>query len=450
MQRFCKSSFARKGEMEGAFISSKDNSKERNIHRMNEIYDQVKALCQGAKFAAPALAGATGEVRNNVLAAFAALLRQNAEKILTANEADMAAARESGLSAAMMDRLLLTPARLEDIACAMEALVMQEDPIGLGTVRTRPNGMEIKRVRVPLGVVGVIFESRPNVSADIAGLCIKSGNAAVLRGGKEAIRSNTAIVETARAALTGQGLPADCVSLIPFTDRAGAQALMDMRGLVDVLIPRGGKGLIQNVVENAKVPVIETGAGNCHLYIHRDADMDMAVSIAVNAKTSRPSVCNAIETILVHQDIAPAVLPRLQQALESRGVELRCCPRTLAIIKGAAAGESDWTTEYDDLIVAVKIVDFLEEAVAHINRYSTGHSETIVTRDTAAASYFTGAIDSACVYVNVSTRFTDGGCFGLGAEVGIATQKLHARGPLGLAALTTEKYIISGNGQIRT
>ncbi len=417
---------------------------------MNEIYDQVKSLCQRAKAAAPALAGATGETRNNVLTTFAALLRQNEQKILAANEADMAAARESGLSAAMMDRLLLTPARLEEIACAMEALVMQEDPIGLGTVRTRPNGMEIKRIRVPLGVVGVIFESRPNVSADIAGLCIKSGNAAVLRGGKEAIRSNTAIVETARAALTAHGLPADCVSLIPFTDRAGAQSLMETRGLVDVLIPRGGKGLIQSVVENAKVPVIETGAGNCHLYIHADADADMAVSIAVNAKTSRPSVCNAIETILVHRDIAGSILPRLQEALGSRGVELRCCHRTLAVIQGVAATEADWTTEYDDLIVAVKIVDSLEEAVDHINRYSTGHSETIVTRDTAAASYFTGAVDSACVYVNVSTRFTDGGCFGLGAEVGIATQKLHARGPLGLAALTTEKYIISGEGQIRT
>ncbi len=417
---------------------------------MNEIYDQVRALCQRAKAAAPTLAGATGETRNNVLATFAALLRQNKEKILSANEADMAAARESGLSAAMMDRLLLTPARLEEIACAMEALVMQEDPIGLGTVRTRPNGMEIKRIRVPLGVVGVIFESRPNVSADIAGLCIKSGNAAVLRGGKEAIRSNMAIVEVVRAALTARGLPADCVSLIPFVDRTGAQALMEMRGLVDVLIPRGGKGLIQNVVENARVPVIETGAGNCHLYIHGDADVDMATSIAVNAKTSRPSVCNAIETILIHQDIAGTILPQLQEALEGRGVELRCCPRTLAVIKGEPAKETDWATEYDDLIVAVKIVDSLEEAVDHINRYSTGHSETIVTRDTAAASYFTRAVDSACVYVNVSTRFTDGGCFGLGAEVGIATQKLHARGPLGLAALTTEKYIISGDGQIRT
>ncbi len=416
---------------------------------MNEICDQVKALCQHAKSAAPALASAAGEIRNNVLASFAALLRQNQQRILLANEADMTAARESGLSDAMMDRLLLTPARLEDIAAAMEALVMQEDPIGLGTVRTRPNGMEIKRIRVPLGVVGVIFESRPNVSADIAGLCIKSGNAAVLRGGKEAIRSNTAIVEIVREALSAHGLPADCVSLIPFTDRAGAQALMEMRGLVDVLIPRGGKGLIQNVVENAKVPVIETGAGNCHLYIHRDADADMAVSIAINAKTSRPSVCNAIETILVHQDMADLILPRLQEALESRGVELRCCPRTLAVIGGKAAKEADWATEYDDLIAAVKIVDSLEEAVAHINRYSTGHSETIVTKNTAAASYFTGAVDSACVYVNVSTRFTDGGCFGLGAEVGIATQKLHARGPLGLAALTTEKYIITGDGQIR-
>lgn len=417
---------------------------------MEELYEKVKDLCAEAKAAAPALARASGETRNGVLSAFAALLRKDAEKILSANGEDMEAARRSGLSAAMQDRLLLTPDRLEEIARAMEALVMQDDPIGLGTVQTRPNGMEIKHVRVPLGVVGVIFESRPNVSADIAGLCIKSGNAAVLRGGKEAIRSNTAIVETVRQALSMYGLSQTCVSLLPFTDRAGAAALMEMRGLIDVLIPRGGKGLIQNVVENAKVPVIETGAGNCHLYIHADADADMAISLAVNGKTSRPSVCNAIETILIHREAAPALLPRLQEELERRGVELRCCPVTLQYIQGKAAAEADWATEYDDLIVAVKVVDSIEEAVAHINRYSTGHSEAIVTRDLGAASYFTEAVDSACVYVNASTRFTDGGCFGLGAEVGIATQKLHARGPLGVGALTTEKYIISGSGQIRT
>lgn len=416
---------------------------------MHDIFEKVKDLCEKAKAAAPALAGASGEVRNSVLSAFAALLRQNQEKILTANAADMDAARESGLSAAMMDRLLLTPARLEEIAGAMEALVLQDDPIGLGSVQTRPNGMEIKHIRVPLGVVGVIFESRPNVSADIAGLCIKSGNAVVLRGGKEAIRSNTAIAETAEDALEACGLSRSCVSLIPFTDRAGAQALLEMRGLIDVLIPRGGKGLIQNVVENAKVPVIETGAGNCHLYVHKDGDLDMAVSIAVNAKTSRPSVCNAIETILVHRDAAAAVLPRLKEELEARDVELRGCPKTVKIIDINAADETDWAAEYDDLIVAVKVVDSIEEAVTHINRYSTNHSESIITRDINAAAYFTGAVESACVYVNVSTRFTDGGCFGLGAEVGIATQKLHARGPLGLSALTTEKYIISGNGQIR-
>lgn len=416
---------------------------------MHDIFEKVKDLCEKAKAAAPALAGASGEVRNSVLTAFAALLRKNQEKILTANAADMDAARESGLSAAMMDRLLLTPARLEEIAGAMEALVLQDDPIGLGSVQTRPNGMEIKHIRVPLGVVGVIFESRPNVSADIAGLCIKSGNAVVLRGGKEAIRSNTAITETAENALKACGLPRSCVSLIPFTDRAGAQALMEMRGLIDVLIPRGGKGLIQNVVENAKVPVIETGAGNCHLYVHKDGDLDMAVSIAVNAKTSRPSVCNAVETILVHREAAAAFLPRLKQELEARNVELRGCPKTVKIIDINAADETDWATEYDDLIVAVKVVDSIEEAVAHINRYSTNHSESIITKDMTAAAYFTGAVESACVYVNVSTRFTDGGCFGLGAEVGIATQKLHARGPLGLSALTTEKYIISGNGQIR-
>lgn len=416
---------------------------------MSDIRTEITALCREAKAAAPSLAAASGAVRDQVLTEFASLLRRRTDAILAANAADMEAAREAGLSEAMQDRLLLTEARLSEIAAAMEALAAQPDPIGLGTVETRPNGLEIKRVRVPLGVVGVIFESRPNVSADIAGLCIKSGNAAVLRGGKEAIRSNTALVETVRLALLKNGLPEACVSLVPFTQREGATALMEARGLVDVLIPRGGKGLIQNVVENASVPVIETGAGNCHLYIHSDADPDMATSIAVNAKTSRPSVCNAIETVLVHRDAAAVMLPRLRDALCPLGVELRGDAETVAAIGCKAAVEADWETEYDDLILAVKVVDSLTEAVVHINNYSTGHSEAIVTKDLTAANTFTAAVDSACVYVNASTRFTDGGCFGLGAEVGISTQKLHARGPLGVAALTTEKYIVNGSGQIR-
>lgn len=416
----------------------------------NQVYAEVQALCASARASAPTLAEARGEIRNRALLAFARLLREERDAVLAANEEDLQAAAENGVRTTMLDRLRLTEARIEGMAAGAEAIAALPDPIGKGECWTRPNGLQIRRVRVPLGVVGVIFEARPNVAADVAALCIKSGNAVVLRGGKEAIASNRAVVHLARRALEACELPADAVQLVENTDRASADAMMRMRGGIDVLVPRGGKGLIRSVVENARVPVIETGAGNCHLYIHEDADPEMAVRIAVNAKTSRPSVCNACETILVHAAAAETVLPRLQTELRRAQCEIRCCARSSAFLSGAVpATESDWETEYNDLIVAVKLVDSLEEAVEHIRRYGTGHSESIVTRDLAAAEAFQRTVDAAAVYVNASTRFTDGGEFGFGAELGISTQKLHARGPMGLDALTTEKYLIQGNGQIR-
>ena len=416
----------------------------------NEIYDEVRALCAHARECAPALAGARTEVKNHALLAFARLLRENTGAVLAANELDLANARENGVRDTMLDRLRLTGTRMENMARGAEEIAQLPDPVGKGECWTRPNGLMIRRVRVPLGVVGVIFEARPNVSADVAALCIKSGNAVVLRGGKEAIESNRAIAALARQALEENTLPADAIQLIGNTTRASSEALMQMRGLIDVLVPRGGKGLIRAVVEGARVPVIETGAGNCHLYVHSDASPKMALDIAVNAKVSRPSVCNACETILVNAQIAPVFLPMLKDALDAAHCEIRGCERTRAILPDVTpATEEDWETEYNDLIVAVRIVDQLEEAVSHINRYGTGHSEAIVTNNLAAAELFQSAVDAAAVYVNASTRFTDGGEFGFGAELGISTQKLHARGPMGLDALTTEKFLINGQGQIR-
>ena len=413
------------------------------------IFENVRDICKRAKAAAPAVAAARGEVRDSFLKLFAELLLENESLLTEANEKDVNNAIEAGISAAMLDRLRLTETRICSLAEGITALVGLSDPLGGGEVFTRPNGMEIKRIKVPLGVCGVIFEARPNVAADIAALCIKSGNAAVLRGGKECINTNLAIESLARTALARAGLPEDSVCLIPYTEREGANALMQMRGLVDVLIPRGGKGLIRSVTENSSVPVIETGAGNCHIYVHGDADIEKSLSVIENAKVSRPSVCNAVETVLVNERIARELLPRLKEVFDRCSVEIRGCERTLEIIECTPATEEDFETEYNDLICAVKIVGCERCAVEHINRYSTGHSETIMTESRGVADYFTKMVDSACVYVNVSTRFTDGGQFGFGAEVGISTQKLHARGPMGLSALTTDKYIISGNGQIR-
>ena len=416
---------------------------------MTDIFEGVKDICRRARKASPAIAQATGEERNAFLAIFASLLCKEREALLKANEKDMDNAKEAGISTAMLDHLRLTESRIEGLAEGIRALIGLSDPLGGGEVFCRPNGLEIKKIKVPLGVCGVIFEARPNVAADIAALCIKSGNAAVLRGGKECINTNLAIEALAKKALLDAGLPEDGVCLVPYTEREGANALMQMRGLVDVLIPRGGKGLIKSVTENSSVPVIETGAGNCHVYVHCDADIDLALSVVENAKVSRPSVCNAIETVLVNADAAEEFLPRLKALFEEDGVEIRGCERVASLIECTPATEDDWEREYNDLICAVKVVDSKEEAVEHINRYGTGHSEAIMTSGIDAAKYFTAAVDAACVYVNASTRFTDGGQFGFGAEVGISTQKLHARGPMGLSALTTDKYIINGCGQIR-
>ena len=416
----------------------------------NAVFNEVYDLCMRAKAHSATLARARTEVKNQALCTFARLLRENVDEILAANEKDLANAKENGVKDTMLDRLRLTDARIEGMAKGAEDIARLDDPVGKGDCWTRPNGLTIRRVRVPMGVVGVIFEARPNVAADVAALCIKSGNAVVLRGGKEAIQSNRAIVALARRALAESRLAAEAVQLIENTTRASSEALMQMRGLIDVLVPRGGKGLIRAVVDNARVPVIETGAGNCHLYIHADADLSMALDIAVNAKISRPSVCNACETILVNEAVAEKFLPMLKEAMDAHHCEIRGCERTREILPDVTpATEEDWDTEYNDLILAVRVVDTLDEARIHINRYGTGHSETIVTNDLSAAEYFQSAVDAAAVYVNASTRFTDGGEFGFGAELGISTQKLHARGPMGLTALTTEKYLINGNGQVR-
>ena len=412
--------------------------------------EKVSAICLAAKNAAPAIAAADGKTRNALLLEFAAELRRSESEILAANEKDMTAAEENGVRSVMLDRLRLTPERIASIADGIDSVASLPDPIGCGTVNTTPGGLVIRRVRVPLGVIAAIFEARPNVSADIAALCIKSGNAAVLRGGKEAFHSNEAITAAAGRALAKCGFQPAAVSLISDTGRECADALMNMRGLIDLLIPRGSARLIKAVTDKARVPVIETGAGNCHVYLHSDADLDMAVNITVNARVSRPSVCNSAESLLVHADGVARLLPTVAAALHDKGVELRCCERTMEYVPfGIPASEEDYGTEYNDLIMSVKIVDSLAEAVSHINRYGTGHSDAIITESRQAASAFTAGVDSAAVYVNASTRFTDGGEFGFGAEVGISTQKLHARGPMGLAALTTEKYIIEGNGQVR-
>ena len=423
-----------------------------NIQETN-AFASVRALCAAAKNASGLLAATDTELRNTALFAIAEAFRNpgNREKILNANRADLDAAKDNGIPDAMLDRLALTGKRMDGICSAIEQLVSLPDPIGTGDVFTRPNGLVITRKRVPLGTVGIIYEARPNVTADAATMCLKSGNAVVLRGGKEAIRSNTILTELMRGAVRSVGLPADAICLVTDTSRESAEALMSMRGLLDVLIPRGGKNLIRSVADNAKVPVIETGAGNCHVYVDTSADLRMAVRVAVNAKCSRPAVCNAAETMLVHKDIAEKFLPMFRNAVHGKyPLEIRGDERTRVYIPDALpACETDWETEYDDYILAVRVVDSLSDAIAHINRYGTGHSEAILTNDYASARRFQDEVNAAAVYVNASTRFTDGGEFGFGAEIGISTQKLHARGPMGLSALTTEKYLISGMGQIR-
>ncbi len=414
------------------------------------LHEEIKALCQGAKDASYKIGLASEDERNKLLADIAKNIRAGKDEIILANKQDLKNAKDAGISDAMLDRLMLNEARIDAIADAILEIVSLPDPLNKSELSTRPNGLSIKKQAVPLGVVGMIYEARPNVTPDAATLSLKSGNAVVLRGGKEAINSNKATVKIIGDTLEANGFDRRAVSLIENTTRDSANELMNMRGLIDVLIPRGGKGLIKNVVENSTVPVIETGAGNCHLYVDESADMEVALSVAVNAKCQRPSVCNAIETILVHKSVAQEFLPKFYEATRKFALEFRGCGDTCTILKDISpATEEDFATEYDDYIVSVKVVSDVCEAVSHIRKYSTGHSEAIITRDEKNADYFTKSIDSCALYVNASTRFTDGGEFGLGAEIGISTQKLHVRGPMGLDALTTYKYIITGEGQTR-
>lgn len=393
-----------------------------------------------------------GSKKDEALNAIAKALRENADKIIKANNIDIENGEKAGLTKSLLDRLKLTEERINGMADGVSEVASLADPVGrVLDGRTLKNGLQIEKVTVPMGVIGIIFEARPNVTSDAAALCLKAGSAVILRGGKEAINSNKAIAEIMRDAIENAGLPRDCVSLVEDTTRQSATELMQLSDYLDVLIPRGGAGLIKSVVENAKVPVIETGVGNCHVYVDKSADVDMAKSIIFNAKTSRPSVCNAIETVLVHKDIAEKALPEIKAELDKMNVEIRGCERTRAILGDSVvpATENDYAIEFLDYILAVKVVDSLEDALAHIAKYSTGHSESIITSDYESANKFTSCVDSAAVYVNASTRFTDGGEFGLGAEIGISTQKLHARGPMGLNELTSSKFIIRGNGQIR-
>lgn len=411
-----------------------------------------QAIGAAARSAAAYLATAGQTEKNKALTAISAALRANTSRILEANAADIAAAEENGIKPVMVDRLRLTEARIAAIADGVDEVIALNDPTGeVISMTTRPNGLVVGKKRVPLGVVGIIFESRPNVTVDAAVLCLKSGNACILRGGREALKSNLELTAIMREALVSVGMPADCVNLLNDTTREGANAMMRGRGVLDVLIPRGGAGLIKAVVENSSVPVIETGTGNCHIYLEATADPDMAVSIVYNAKTSRPSVCNAAESLLVDEAAAELLLPKVAEKLAEKNVALCGCEKTRAILGESvrAATEEDYATEFLDYAMSVKVVGSIDEAIAHINRFSTHHSEAIVTKDYAAAQRFLNEVDSAAVYVNASTRFTDGNEFGEGAEIGISTQKLHARGPMGLAALTSVKYIVYGSGQIR-
>ena len=413
---------------------------------------QLQEMGQRAQRAARVLNTISTSKKNEALNAIAENLIHCLSEILEANAKDMEAAGASGMSASLLDRLSLTPKRLNAIAQSVQEVTALPDPVGkvIGG-GTNPNGLRIEKVSVPLGVVGMIFEARPNVVVDAAVLCLKSSNASILRGGKEAICTSSALEQAMRKALESVQLPADCIQLVKDTSRNSALEMMKLNGYIDVLIPRGGAGLIRSVVENATVPVIETGTGNCHVYVDNSCDIEMACQIVDNAKTSRPSVCNAIENVLVHRGIASSFLPLMKKALDARHVELRGCPETVRILGGCVttASEEDYDTEFLDYILAVKVVNSLEEAIQHINTHGTRHSECIVTRDYANSRKFVCEVDAAAVYVNASTRFTDGGEFGLGAEIGISTQKLHARGPMGLNELTSYKYIVEGNGQIR-
>ena len=407
---------------------------------------------QAAKDAAYVLSTAGTARKNAALAAIADTLAQHQSQWLEANAQDVAAAKEAGIRPAMLDRLTLTPERISGIVEGVRQVAALPDPIGrVDKMETRPNGLIIGRRRVPLGVIAIIFEARPNVTVDAAALCLKSGNACILRGGKEAIRSNRCAAELMRQALRTAGLPEDCISLVQDTSHETARELMHLNDFVDVLIPRGGAGLIRAVAKEASVPVIRTGEGVCHIYIDNEADLDMGARILFNAKCSRPSVCNAAECVLVHQDVAADFWELALPLLEEKQVELRADAAAMEILgeRAVPAAESDWDAEYGDYILAVRTVRDMDEAAAFINRHGTGHSEAIITRNYFKAQHFLDYVDAAAVYVNASTRFTDGGEFGLGAEIGISTQKMHARGPMGLEELTSCKYVIYGEGQVR-
>ena len=397
------------------------------------------------------VAALSTEDKNSAIMAVADALEASASDIISANAIDMKNGETKGLSQGLLDRLKLDESRIKGIADGLREIVKLDDPIGQITEEfERPNGLKIKKRLVPIGVVGVIYEARPNVTADVFGLCFKTGNAVILKGGSDALESNKAIVKVIKSALEKGGYPVDAITLIDDTSRETAKEMMRLNGYIDVLIPRGSAGLIKSVVENASIPVIETGSGNCHIYVDHDADIDMAIDIIVNAKTQRIGVCNSAESLVVHEDIAPSLLPKLNKTLREKGVQIFADAKAKALMEGSEdATEEDFAKEYLDYIISVKTVSSVEEAIEHINKYNTGHSEAIVTNDEKNADKFLEGIDAACVYVNASTRFTDGFEFGFGAEIGISTQKLHARGPMGLLALTSYKYTIFGNGQIR-
>jgi glutamate-5-semialdehyde dehydrogenase len=415
------------------------------------VKKMIEEICKKAKIASTQLAKASTEQKNKALCNMADQLEKNCTEILQANKKDVEAARAKGVKEALIDRLVLDKSRVESMANNLRGLTKLSDPVNeIVKTWTRPNGLIIGQLRVPLGVIGIIYESRPDVTSEASGLCVKSGNAIILRGGSDAINSNLAIGNALRAALEETGLIKDIIQVVPVTERSYAEQLMKMREYIDVLIPRGGANLIKTVVEKATVPVIETGTGNCHIYVEEDADLDRAVDIIINAKCQRPGTCNAEEKLLVHKNVAKQFLPTMVDALVKNGVEVRGCKKTVELVpKVKPAVEEDWGTEYLDLIIGIKVVENLDEAISHINKYGTKHSESILTADFNKALKFIREIDAAAVYWNASTRFTDGNQFGLGAEIGISTQKLHARGPMSIQQLTTTKFFILGRGHIR-
>ncbi len=415
------------------------------------VRDQVIDLCKAARSAARFVANTPTDTKNRILCLAAERIQARTPELLTANGHDLADAKKAGLSGALLDRLTLNESRIAAMAQGIREIAALPDPVG-ETISTwlRPNGLQIAQVRIPLGVVGIIYESRPNVTADAAALCLKSGNSVVLKGGSEAFHTNWAIADVLSGAVREQGLPAAAIQLVPTRDREAVQVLLKQSQFIDVIVPRGGESLIRAITESSSIPVVQHYAGICHTYVDEYADPSMAESICFNAKVQRPGVCNAMETMLVHHAIAPRFLPGMARQLREAGVELRGCPRTQALIEGIKpATEDDWRTEYLDLILSIKVVDSLDEAITFINTYGTGHSDAIITNHYGNARRFQKEVDSAAVYVNASTRFTDGYEFGFGAEVGISTNRLHARGPMGLRELTTYKYVISGNGQVR-